>query len=289
MGLLGLRWLNLSGNHLTGRIPEEIGKMTLLESLDLSVNQIDGRIPWSMSRLTTLNWLNLSSNQLTGEIPTSTQFQSFNESSFLGNSLCGPPLAVLCNRKRVAPDANTRGEVELNEDDSDGKNWGFIISIKVHFLISSMGVVYVLTTPIPEDGENTTMDQLRRMARWDNDDYVCIGLILNDDSDLHLTPYLRSSNSTHVESSTLIQNPVTIISGPAGVVQLSSNTRAEPYPSTSNPIRIIPSPAGIVQEAKLLKEKVFILDSDGALMSTQKYMQKIIKDVGEDDDFNSEA
>ncbi|GKB23200.1 hypothetical protein Tco_0862601 [Tanacetum coccineum] len=76
-----------------------------------------------------------------------------------------------------------------------------------------------------------------------------------DDSDLHLTPSLRSSNSTHVESSTLIQNPVTIIPGPAGVVQLSSNTRV----------------------------------TDRALMSTQKYMQKIIEDVGEDDDFNSGA
>nr|GEV67095.1 hypothetical protein [Tanacetum cinerariifolium] len=108
-----------------------------------------------------------------------------------------------------------------------------------------------------------------------------------DDSDL--TPSLRSSNSTHVESSTLIQNLVTIIVGPAGVVQLSSNTRAEPYPSTPNPVRIIPGTVGIVQQAKLLREKVFILDSDEALMSTQKYMQKIIKDVGEDDDFNSEA
>ncbi|GKD36707.1 hypothetical protein Tco_1256914 [Tanacetum coccineum] len=78
-----------------------------------------------------------------------------------------------------------------------------------------------------------------------------------DDSDLHLTP-LCSLNSTHVKSSTLIQNPVTIIPGPAGVAQLSSNTRAEPYPSTPNPVRIIPGPAGIVQQAKLLKEKVFV-------------------------------
>ncbi|GJW23004.1 leucine-rich repeat-containing protein [Tanacetum coccineum] len=141
MGLLGLRWLNLSDNHLTGRIPEEIGKMTLLESLDLSVNEMDGRIPWSMSRLTTLNWLNLSSNQLTGEIPTSTQFQSFNESSFLGNSLCGPPLAVLCNRKGVAPDANTRGEVELNEDVHMERLGDFIFSIVLGFIIGFWAVV----------------------------------------------------------------------------------------------------------------------------------------------------
>nr|GEV57779.1 transposase, MuDR, MULE transposase domain protein [Tanacetum cinerariifolium] len=39
----------------------------------------------------------------------------------------------------------------------------------------------------------------------------------------------------------------------------------------------------------MLKEKVFILDSDGALMSTQEYMQKVIEDVGEDDDFKSSA
>ncbi|GJV43286.1 hypothetical protein Tco_1427822 [Tanacetum coccineum] len=110
-----------------------------------------------------------------------------------------------------------------------------------------------------------------------------------DDSDLHLTPSLHSSNSIHIESSAFIQNPVTIIPGPAGVVHVSSNICAEPYPSKPNPIRIIPAPAGIVQQAKLLKEKVFILDSDGALMSTQKYMQKIIEDVSEDDDFNSGA
>ncbi|GKG54429.1 hypothetical protein Tco_0560084, partial [Tanacetum coccineum] len=54
-----------------------------------------------------------------------------------------------------------------------------------------------------------------------------------------------------------------------------------------NRVRIIPGPAGIVQHAKLLKEKVFILDSDGALMSTQEYMQKVVEDVAENDDFNS--
>ncbi|GJW30662.1 hypothetical protein Tco_0047537 [Tanacetum coccineum] len=50
---------------------------------------------------------------------------------------------------------------------------------KMHFLLSSMSVVYVHTTPIPEDGENATMDQIKRRNKWDNDDYVCISLILN--------------------------------------------------------------------------------------------------------------
>nr|GEV59600.1 hypothetical protein [Tanacetum cinerariifolium] len=108
-----------------------------------------------------------------------------------------------------------------------------------------------------------------------------------DDFDLHLTPALRSSSSTHVEPSPYTTNSVTIILSLSGVVQLSSSTRVEPFTSTLNPVRIIPGPAGFVQQARLPKEKVFILDLDGALMSTQQYMEKVIEDVGDDDDFKS--
>ncbi|GKD02534.1 hypothetical protein Tco_1177508 [Tanacetum coccineum] len=44
---------------------------------------------------------------------------------------------------------------------------------KMHFLLSSMSLVYVLTTPIPGDGDDATVDELRKRAKWDNDDYVC--------------------------------------------------------------------------------------------------------------------
>ncbi|GKB28499.1 hypothetical protein Tco_0867900 [Tanacetum coccineum] len=53
----------------------------------------------------------------------------------------------------------------------------------MHFLLFSMSVVYVLTTPILEDdGDDATIEQIRKRAKWDNDDYVCRGLILNDAS-----------------------------------------------------------------------------------------------------------
>nr|GEV04848.1 hypothetical protein [Tanacetum cinerariifolium] len=116
-----------------------------------------------------------------------------------------------------------------------------------------------------------------------------------DDSDLHLTHVLHSSSSASVEPSFSSLNPIRIIHGPAGTVQLSSSTCFgsstcfEPSSSTPNSVRIISGPAGLVQQAKQLKEKVFILDLDGALMSTQEYMQKVIEDVDEDDDFHSEA
>ncbi|GJW21499.1 zinc finger, CCHC-type containing protein [Tanacetum coccineum] len=51
---------------------------------------------------------------------------------------------------------------------------------KMHFLLFSMSVMYVLTTPIPEDGgDDATVEQIRKRAKWDNEDYVCRGLILN--------------------------------------------------------------------------------------------------------------
>ncbi|GJX95062.1 retrovirus-related pol polyprotein from transposon TNT 1-94 [Tanacetum coccineum] len=41
----------------------------------------------------------------------------------------------------------------------------------MHFLLSSMSVVFVLTTSIPKDGENATMEQIRKRNKWNNDDY----------------------------------------------------------------------------------------------------------------------
>ncbi|GKE90184.1 hypothetical protein Tco_1567659 [Tanacetum coccineum] len=55
---------------------------------------------------------------------------------------------------------------------------------KMHFMLSSMSVVYVLTTLMPDDGgENPTIEQFRKRAKWDNDDNVYRGLILNGMSD----------------------------------------------------------------------------------------------------------
>ncbi|GJV02080.1 SPX and EXS domain-containing protein [Tanacetum coccineum] len=110
-----------------------------------------------------------------------------------------------------------------------------------------------------------------------------------DNFDLNLTHVLRSFSSARVEPSPYTPNPVRIIPGPVSTVLVSSSTCFEPSSSTSNPVRIIPGPAGLVQRAKQLKENVFILDPDGALMLTQEYMQKVVEDVGEDSDFNSGA
>nr|GFA49494.1 zinc finger, CCHC-type [Tanacetum cinerariifolium] len=66
---------------------------------------------------------------------------------------------------------------------------------KMHFLLSSMSVVYVLTTPNPDDGDDAIMDQLRNRAKWDNDDYVYRGLIPNGMSDSLFDSYQNVESS----------------------------------------------------------------------------------------------
>ncbi|GJZ06275.1 hypothetical protein Tco_0540068 [Tanacetum coccineum] len=95
----------------------------------------------------------------------------------------------------------------------------------------------------------------------DKDYELNLSILDIDDSDLRLTPVMRPSSSTHVETSH----------------------------STQNPFRIIPSPAGIVQAANLLKQRDILLGLDGAVMSTQEYMKKVVEDVGKDEDFKSES
>ncbi|GKE74740.1 hypothetical protein Tco_1536781 [Tanacetum coccineum] len=43
---------------------------------------------------------------------------------------------------------------------------------KMHFFLTSMSVVYVLSTPIPDNGDDATMEQIRKRRKWENDDYV---------------------------------------------------------------------------------------------------------------------
>ncbi|KAJ4726074.1 Leucine-rich repeat receptor protein kinase [Melia azedarach] len=127
--LAALRSLNLSHNHFNGRIPESIDAMRLIEVIDLSSNQLFGKIPRGISRLTFLNHLNLSYNNLTGEIPLSTQLQSLDASSFIGNDLCGPPLPQNCTQNVSIPAEDQNGVENENEVE-----W-FYVSMALGFVV----------------------------------------------------------------------------------------------------------------------------------------------------------
>ncbi|GAU32307.1 hypothetical protein TSUD_43490, partial [Trifolium subterraneum] len=95
--LFGLVSLNLSRNNLSGEIISNIGYLNSLDFLDLSRNHLSGRIPSSLAHIDRLAMLDLSNNQLCGKIPIGTQLQSFNASCFEENSnLCGEPLDRKC-------------------------------------------------------------------------------------------------------------------------------------------------------------------------------------------------
>ncbi|XP_073006580.1 receptor-like protein EIX2, partial [Typha latifolia] len=97
--LATLKNLNLSGNRLIGYIPETMGGLQSLESLDLSNNELYGEIPPTLSALTFLSYLNLSYNNLSGRIPSGQQLQTFDDPSIYegNNDLCGPPIFKNCS------------------------------------------------------------------------------------------------------------------------------------------------------------------------------------------------
>uniref|UniRef100_A0A7N0TQI6 Leucine-rich repeat-containing N-terminal plant-type domain-containing protein n=1 Tax=Kalanchoe fedtschenkoi TaxID=63787 RepID=A0A7N0TQI6_KALFE len=93
-----LNCLNLSGNKINGHIPDNMGLLLHLESLDLSNNALDGHIPTSLASITFLSKLNLSHNNLSGQIPSQYQFLTFDPSIYEGNpGLWGLPLPKMCN------------------------------------------------------------------------------------------------------------------------------------------------------------------------------------------------
>nr|GEW20637.1 zinc finger, CCHC-type [Tanacetum cinerariifolium] len=51
---------------------------------------------------------------------------------------------------------------------------------RMHFLLTTLKVVYVLTTPMPKLLEDATVETIRIRAKWENDDYICRGHILMD-------------------------------------------------------------------------------------------------------------
>ncbi|GJV10749.1 zinc finger, CCHC-type containing protein [Tanacetum coccineum] len=71
---------------------------------------------------------------------------------------------------------------------------------KMHFLLTTLKVVYVLTTLMLEFLKDATVEAIRIRAKWENDDYICRGHILNVMSDSLFDVY------TNVESAKELWN-----------------------------------------------------------------------------------
>nr|GEU92464.1 hypothetical protein [Tanacetum cinerariifolium] len=53
---------------------------------------------------------------------------------------------------------------------------------KMHFLLTTLKVVYILSTPGLVWSENETLETIRKRMKRENDDYICRGHILNEDA-----------------------------------------------------------------------------------------------------------
>nr|GEW21851.1 hypothetical protein [Tanacetum cinerariifolium] len=95
-----------------------------------------------------------------------------------------------------------------------------------------------------------------------------------DDSDLSLTLVLRPCNRHVRETITITSTQNT-----DSIVQVEKVEK--------KPVRIIPDPAGIVQLAKICKQSDIHEGGDDFVLSTQESMKQVVKDVGEDEDFNN--
>ena len=92
--LHSLRKLYLHSNELSGQIPSELGSLTLLHELDLHSNELSGQIPSELGSLAPLRELYLHSNKLSGQIPSELgSLTLLRELDLYSNSLGGeiPP------------------------------------------------------------------------------------------------------------------------------------------------------------------------------------------------------
>uniref|UniRef100_A0A0D9XT96 Uncharacterized protein n=1 Tax=Leersia perrieri TaxID=77586 RepID=A0A0D9XT96_9ORYZ len=133
----GLMNLNLSWNHLRGKIPDNIGAMKSLQSLDLSRNNIFGEIPPSLSELTFLSTLDFSYNDLVGRIPQGHQLDTLypnSPSMYDGNSgLCGAPLQRNCSAPKLGSQNRSVNDSEPTMFFYLGLVTGFVIGLWVVF------------------------------------------------------------------------------------------------------------------------------------------------------------
>ncbi|KAL4331416.1 hypothetical protein AHAS_Ahas13G0497900 [Arachis hypogaea] len=94
--------LNLSRNHLDGKIPEVLAQLEHLISIDLSQNNLKGTIPQGFANLSKLMHLNLSFNQLEGPVPMTGIFAHINASDMKGNQdLCGAKFLRPCKEDKI--------------------------------------------------------------------------------------------------------------------------------------------------------------------------------------------
>ncbi|RCV35716.1 hypothetical protein SETIT_7G262300v2 [Setaria italica] len=108
--------IDLSGNMLSGEVPQEMGNLSHVKSLNLSHNFFTGRIPATLTNMSSIEILDLSHNELSC-IPDSGQFSTFSMNSYQGNknlrNMCPASLGPVAPAPEDVDDDETSNDPTL--------------------------------------------------------------------------------------------------------------------------------------------------------------------------------
>ncbi|XAR51660.1 Non-specific serine/threonine protein kinase [Bertholletia excelsa] len=97
-----LKYLDASGNQISGTMPNSLGDLLSLVTLNLSWNKLQGPIPGSLGQISVLKFLSLAGNNLSGSIPPSLgQLHSLEVLDLSFNSLSGAIPKGLVNLRNL--------------------------------------------------------------------------------------------------------------------------------------------------------------------------------------------
>ncbi|KAJ6988782.1 hypothetical protein NC653_021641 [Populus alba x Populus x berolinensis] len=125
--------LDLSDNAFNGSIPNDVGELkSLSNTLNLSFNHLSGRIPKSLGNLPITVSFDLRSNNFSGEIPQTGSFANQGPTAFLNNPLlCGFPLHKSCKDSAKSSTGNQNSSPVSDNNPKKGLSPGLIILISV--------------------------------------------------------------------------------------------------------------------------------------------------------------
>uniref|UniRef100_A0A8R7JUR3 non-specific serine/threonine protein kinase n=1 Tax=Triticum urartu TaxID=4572 RepID=A0A8R7JUR3_TRIUA len=166
--------LDVSNNNLSGVLPQQLGKLQMLEFLNLSHNQFSGSIPSSFASMVSLSMLDVSYNDLEGPVPTRL-LQNASTSWFLPNKgLCG-------NLSGLPPCYSTPVAAQKK-----GKILGLLLPIVLvmgFIIVAAIVVIIILTRKKRNPQESVTAEARDLFSVWNFDGRLAFIVRATEDFD----------------------------------------------------------------------------------------------------------
>nr|GEX80052.1 zinc finger, CCHC-type [Tanacetum cinerariifolium] len=105
-------------------------------------------------------------------------------------------VSVIMTKGESVKDMTSKFDKLAKFEGQDFRRW----QKKMHFILTTLKIVYVLSTTSPVWLENKTLETTRKRMKWENDDYICRGHILNGMFDSLFDIYQNAESAKTLES-----------------------------------------------------------------------------------------